>query len=94
MTKHRTEAEAAAGKLISAIQKEWGEELGDPVAGESEDAMSKGHDLLKAAKERQIQKLLNGGAIADYIGRSWVGRHRSVIPAIEALEEAISRESV
>lgn len=94
MTKQRTETEAAAGKLISAIQKEWGEELGEPVAVGSEEAMSKGHDLLKAAKEKQIQKLLNGRDVADYIGRSWVEKHRSVIPAIEALEEAASRESV
>lgn len=94
MTKHRTETEAAAGKLISAIQKEWGEELGDPVAVESEEVMSKGHDLLKAAKGKQIQTLLNSRAVADYIGRSWVEKHRSVIPAIEALEEAVSRESV
>lgn len=94
MTKNRTEMESAAGKLISAIQKEWGNELGKSAAGESEEIMNKGHDLLKAAKENGIEKILDGSRVADYIGRSWVEKHRSVVPAIEALEEAIIHGSV
>ncbi len=94
MTKRRTAAEAAAGKLISAIQKEWGEELGEPTADEGEDVMGKGHDLLKAAKESELRKLLSGRTVTEFLGRSWVEGHRSVIPAIEALEEAMSHESV
>jgi hypothetical protein len=94
MTKKRTETEAAAGKLITAIQKEWGEELGEPVAVESEEVLSKGHDLLKAAKEKELRAMLNGRTVAEYIGCSWVEEHPSVIPAIEALEGAMSHESV
>lgn len=45
MTKHRTEIETAAGKLISAIRKEWGKELGEPMAPESEGMINKAHDL-------------------------------------------------
>jgi hypothetical protein len=94
MTKKRTEIEAAAGRLICAIQKEWGKELAEPVAMASEEAMNKGHDLLQAATGKEVQKILNSQAVMDYIGRSWVEKHRSVLPAIEALEEAIRHESV
>jgi hypothetical protein len=94
MTKKRTEMETAAGKLISAIQKEWGNELGESVSIESEEIMNKGHDLLKAAKENEIEKMLSGRGVADYIGRSWVEKHRSVLPAIQALEETMTHESV
>ena len=40
MAKVRSKLEAAAGKLISAIQKEWIEELGEPQAEDSERVMN------------------------------------------------------
>jgi len=94
MTKKRTDTEAAAGKLILAIQKEWGEELGHPVAAESEEVMGKGHDLLKAAKANELRKVLDGRTVSEYLGPSWVERHPSVTPAIEALEAAKFNEGV
>lgn len=94
MTKHRTEMEVAAGKLISAIQKEWGKELGDPVAEESYKVMSKGHCLLQAANEKQMRALLNGESVTDFLGQSWVERHQSVVPAIKELEEVMLSDSV
>ena len=94
MTKRRTDTEAAAGKLISAIQKEWGEELGYPVAEESEEVMGKGHDLLKGATANELRKILDGRTVSEYLGSSWVEKHPSVMPAIEALEAAIYREGL
>jgi hypothetical protein len=46
MTNSRTELEAAAGKLISAIQKEWHSEAGEPESAASEAVMHLAHELL------------------------------------------------
>jgi len=60
MEKNKTKVEAAAGKLISSIQKEWGNEVGEPEAEESEEIMYKGHDLLTGAKNNNVSDVLNG----------------------------------
>lgn len=39
MTRSRTPLEAAAGKLIAAIQKEWGLEAGESTSAASENVM-------------------------------------------------------
>jgi hypothetical protein len=96
MTRKRTEIEAA-GKLISAIQKEWGEEreLGDSMAEESEVVLGKAHDLLKAAKSNeQLRNLLGKKRVSDFLGHSWVEKHASVLPVIRLLEVAMSNECV
>ena len=94
MTKHRTNIEAAAGKLISAIQKEWGKELGEPAAPESEEIIRKAHDLLKAAKNGNITHTLKGVTISEFLGLSWVERHQSVKPTIATLEAEVRSENV
>ncbi len=70
--------EKAAGKLISAIQKEWGAELGETTAEVSEDVMGKGHDLLRAAKDNKVLLVLKGMSVTQYLGELWVRRHPSV----------------
>ena len=94
MTKHRTNIEAAAGKLISAVQKEWGKGLGEPTAPESEEMIDKAHDLLKAAKNGDINHALKGTTISEFLGLSWVERHQLVKPAIAALEAEVKNENV
>ena len=94
MVRARSETELAAGKLISAIQKEWGKELGWPGAEESEAVMSKGHDLLQAGKAEALQALLAGRSVAEYIGCVWLEKHASVKPAVDTLEQAIARAIV
>jgi hypothetical protein len=86
MMRSRTKIEAAAGKLISAIQKEWGKELGDPIAYKSEEIMNKAHCLLQAAKNDNIASFLNDATISEFLGLSWVERHQLVKPLIENLE--------
>jgi hypothetical protein len=86
MTKNRTNLEIAAGKLISAIQKEWGKEAGESVADVSESVMNKGHDLLQAANAGEIQKLLGGRSISEFLGELWLKKHPSVKPAVSKLE--------
>lgn len=86
MPKQKTEIEAAVGRLISVIQKEWTSELGEESAHESEEVMHMSHDLLKAAKTCTITSLLNGRTIAQFLGPSWVGRYPRVIPAIREFQ--------
>lgn len=48
MPRERTPYQAAVGKLISAIQKEWLGEAGTTVAALSEDVLGAAHTLLIA----------------------------------------------
>tara|TARA_B100000965_G_scaffold87174_1_gene70686 strand:- start:1624 stop:1908 length:285 start_codon:yes stop_codon:yes gene_type:complete len=86
-------SEAAAGKLISAIQKEWGSELGEPVADESEYVMGLAHELLQARTAKVMKGILDGKSIREYLGVDWVDSHASVLGFIEQLELAMANES-
>ena len=87
--KNMCSIEKLAGQLISAIQKEWNEELGKSQAEESENVMYKAHDLLQAAKENNLSKFLDNLTITDYLGKIWVKNHSSVLPYIEKLESHV-----
>ena len=89
MTPQRTAQEAASGKLISAIQKEWTAELGEPCADQSEQAMSRAHDLLQAAKTGAVRECLNGQTVAQFLGQNWVMQHARVLPSITALKASM-----
>jgi len=89
MTKEKTKLETAAGKLISAIQKEWGNEAGEPEAEESEKVMYKGHDLLKGAKSNNVVGILNGMSVTQYLGDIWIHKHPSVKQSIANFEVAL-----
>ena len=86
MTIKKSQIESAAGKLISAIQKEWGKELGGPEADISEEIMNKGHDLLNAAKNNNLGEVLNGMSVSQYLGDLWIQKHQSVKQAISDFE--------
>ena len=93
MPKFKSISESAAGKLISAIQKEWGSELGDPVADESEYVMGLAHKLLQARTAKVMKDILDGKSIREYLGIDWVDNHVSVLGFIEQLELAMANES-
>ena len=89
MTRSRTPLEAAAGKLIAAIQKEWGVEAGEPRSAESENVMHAAHDLLQAAsKFGSIVSVIGSGSVSTFLGAQWVQAHPRVLPYIAALEDA------
>lgn len=90
MPKQRTPTEAAAGKLVTAIQKEWLAELGEHSADASEHVMDQAHQLLQASKAGQLESLLEARCVTDYLGALWVKRHPSVLPAIKELESLVS----
>lgn len=89
MTRARTPIEAAAGKLIAAIQKEWDIEAGEPEAAASESVMHAAHDLLQAASEfGSIANAIGSGSVSTFLGAQWVEVHPRVLPYIAALEGA------
>jgi len=94
MTRSRTPQKAAAGKLIAAIQKEWGNEIGEPGAVGSENVMHAAHQLLQAAsKLGSIKSVIGQGSVSAYLGAQWVQAHSQILPYIAALEDANERRN-
>ena len=89
MPKTRAELEAAAGRLISAVQKEWNAEAGEASASESESVMHTCHELLKSAKAQSLRTLLGGRTVAQFLGEAWVNRHPQVVPALREFQALI-----
>ena len=89
MPRYRTPIEAAAGRLVSSIQKEWIAELGDDSAPVCLSVMDAAHELLKAATREKIAELLGGRTIMTYLGEAWVNAHPAVGSAIAGLEAAL-----
>ncbi|RYG57887.1 MAG: hypothetical protein EON56_01335 [Alphaproteobacteria bacterium] len=87
MTRSRTPLEAAAGKLIAAIQKEWHIEAGESGSAASEKVMHAAHDLLQAAsKFGSIASTVGTGSVSTFLGVQWVENHPRVMPFIAILE--------
>lgn len=85
----RSPIAAAAGKLISAIQKEWGEEAGRPESAVSEEVLHTSHGLLQAATPNgSIASAVGTRTLAEFLGTQWVHDHPKVWPHIQALEAA------
>lgn len=91
MAKKKTELQHAIGKLISAIQKEWGNESGEAGADLSEDVMDEAHKLLQAGTVERIGEILGPMTIRQYLGDLWVQRHPAVRPALDAVEQALRK---
>lgn len=89
MPKKRTAIEIAAGKLVSAIQKEWGAELGTSSADVSEHVMGRAHELLQAAGAGTLHATIGTSRVSDHLGILWVKRHPNVLPAIRELESLL-----
>lgn len=86
MARKKTEIQKAAGKLISAIQKEWGDELGESNAEFSENVMDTAHNLLQAETAERMKEVLGPMTIYQYIGEVWIQGHPRVKTAILSLE--------
>ena len=90
MPKVRSQVEEKAGKLILAIQKEWGRESEEECIEESEQKMGLAHDLLQARTKEGVKGVLSGQSVTEFIGAEWVARHPSVASSIQELEKALS----
>lgn len=89
MSKKKNDFKKAAGKLISAIQKEWGNELGTPNAEFSERAMNAAHNLLQADTIEKARELLGTMTVRQYLNDVWVQSHPSVKSAISIIEDLL-----
>jgi hypothetical protein len=92
MPRSRTPVEAAAGKLVSAIQREWGEEAGEPTSAASEEVMHACHLLLQTAKNGSIPTLLGGRSVAEFLGERWVREHPRVWSHLQVFEALLPNE--
>lgn len=89
----RNEFQKAAGKLISVIQREWGEELGNRNAEFSEKVMNSAHDILQAGSPEKARELLGSLTIRQYLGDVWVQSHPAVMSAILAVEDTMNKSN-
>ena len=87
MAKAKTPLTAALGRLISAIQKVWGAELGEPYAEFSQDVMSRAHLLLQAGNKEQIVRTLSGLSLPQFLGEVWLQKHPEIKPFVAAVED-------
>ena len=94
MAKEKLLSQKAAGKLVSSIQKEWGNELGldSKEADISESVMDLAHGLLQANTADNMQELMGARSVYQYLGEIWVKKHPSINPAIECLIQAMEQE--
>ncbi|MDI9240525.1 hypothetical protein QLQ15_16595 [Lysobacter sp. LF1] len=92
MPRLRTPYEKAAGKLISAIQKEWGAESGLSTADFSEGVMDAAHHLLQARTPEAAARLLSSLTVGQYLGELWVRRHPAVTPFIRDVEALLPKQ--
>ena len=91
MPKKKSEYQKVAGKLISAIQKEWGAEMGCSTEEFSENVMGSAHLLLQAGTTEKAKELLSSMSVRQFLGEVWVQGHPNVKPAILALQDQLDR---
>lgn len=89
----KSKFQKAAGKLISVIQREWGEELGNSNANFSGKVMDSAHNILQAGSPEKARELLGLLTIRQYLGDVWVQSHPVVMSAILAVEETMNKDT-
>ncbi|WP_317933362.1 hypothetical protein [Halioxenophilus sp. WMMB6] len=89
MPKNKSKAEKLAGKLISTLQKVWGEQTGEAQSEASETVMKLGHTLLQAGSAEAMKEVLNGRSVAQYLGDIWLEKNPSVKPIVRELNSEI-----
>lgn len=92
MPRKKTELQRALGLLISAIQKEWGAQLGEPHAEFSEEVMNSAHNLLQAGSVEEVRKVLGPLSVRQYLGEVWVQAHPKVKPAVLVVEDLLGKD--
>jgi len=89
MPRTRSSTEIAAGQLVSTIQKVWTYRAGTEQVAAAESVMNRAHDLLKAVKGGQLEALLAGQSVQEYLGSDWVKSHPGVARAVSDLDAEI-----
>lgn len=91
MSPSQTALEQAAGKLVSAIQKQWHSELGKSSAAVSEQVLNSAHTILQAAKAGALSSLLGSRSVSQFLGEIWLRKHSAVLPYVKELERLASQ---
>jgi hypothetical protein len=86
--RRKTATEVAAGQLVLAIQKIWGQRVGTDRAAAAEAAMNRAHELHQAARRGTLEHLLGNTTAADFIGREWIECHPGIKKAADGLQAA------
>ena len=92
MPRSRSPIEAAAGKLVSAIQREWGDEAGESTSAASEEVMHACHLLLQAVKNGSVTTVLGRRSVAEFLGERWVREHPRVWSHLQVFEALLLNE--
>jgi len=90
MPRVKTEYEKLAGKLISEIQKVWGELEGESGAGPAEEVMDLAHDLLQARSPEGARTLLGGRTVRQFLGTAWLKDFPQLDPLVIRLQAQIT----
>jgi hypothetical protein len=91
MTRNRAATGRAAGKLISAIQREWNMEIGEAMPMPPNTPWVSRMASFQAVSQGRLEQELNDRAITNHIGAPWIKRHPAVAQAIQALEQTRAR---
>jgi len=89
MPRIKSEEEQLAGKLISAIQKIWGDQAGELEAELTESKMGLGHDLLKARNSTEMKVVLGGKTVMQLLGEEWLKKYPLIRPFATRLNQKI-----
>lgn len=93
MQNRHSEAAHHLSKLISAIRKQWREELGGSEAPATESALRNVQDLLTAVRDGSIMSLLAQDSIARHLGEDWLACNPWAQPHVRKIEMAIFRST-
>jgi len=80
----------AAGKLILAIQKIYGEAVGESDAALAQKILNRAHTLLQASQSSSVVSLLDGRSVEEYLDAEWVETHPAIKPSIATLVEELN----
>lgn len=87
----RTEVERAAGRLVSAIQREWVAALGTAEGSNAERVLQQAHGLLLAIRRDALEDEVGQKTVSQYLGADWVEAHAVVKQKIEELVAELQR---
>jgi hypothetical protein len=89
MQNRYSEPAGQLSKLISALQKQWREELGGQEATATEAVLRKAQTLLTAVRDGTILRLLADGPLERHLGETWLNANAWAKPHVQKIEAAI-----
>lgn len=94
MANSRIEPEAAAGKLIRAIQKEWRSEAGRSESVASKAVMHSAYDLRQASKSGSLATVIASGSVSSYLGQPMGSGASAWSPVLRRLKLRVEHQAV